>query len=421
VTRTGRILLGFGRVRIAYLTSRYPGTSQVFLQREVLGLRERGVDVTTVSVRRSREVLSAADREEAARTRWLVPPSPLRLLAAHARAARHPGAWLGTLVRGVRDGPPGKRAMQLMYWGEAVLLWDLLRREAIDHVHVHFANNASDIALLATRLGRATGEGPRSFSLHLHGPTDFYDVQRNRLGLKGREAAGVICISDFARSQALAHLPAAAAGRVRVARYGAPPPIDRPPREPGGPLRVLVVARLAPVKGHAVLLEALARSAEAGADLRLDVVGDGPLRDELPRLAEQLGVADRVTWHGAVGQDEIAVHWARADVFCLPSFAEGLPVVVLEAMSAGLPVVATAVMGVPEAVRDEQEGLLVQPARPDLLAEALVRLARDPELRRRLGEAGRRRAAEDLSHERSVEAIRAALEEIVGSADGATT
>src|SRR3954447_25382824 len=125
-------------MRLAYLLSPYPCTSQVFVQREVLGLRARGVDVMTVSVRRSREVLSNTDRAEAATTRWLVGPSAGALLLAHLRAARHLPAWLGSLAGAIRDAPGGRRLMQVLYWGEAVLLWDLLRREGIAHIHVHF-------------------------------------------------------------------------------------------------------------------------------------------------------------------------------------------------------------------------------------------------------------------------------------------
>ncbi|MCW2992389.1 MAG: glycosyltransferase family 4 protein [Solirubrobacterales bacterium] len=400
-------------MRLAYLTSRYPGTSEVFVQREVRGLRARGVEIDTVSVRRSDQIRSAADREEAERTAWLVPAAPLALLRAFARAARGPGALIGTLAGALRDAPGGRRRMQVFYWGEAVLLWDLLRRRGIGHVHVHFANNASDIALLAVRLGRARGEGPQSFSLHLHGPTDFFDVERNRIGLKVSEASGVLCISDYARGQVLAHAPADAAPRIHVARYGAPSPIARGARPEGGPLRILNVGRLAAVKGHEVLLEALAAAVAAGADATLDVVGDGPLRADLERRTRELGLGDRVRWHGALGSDALLEHWATADVFCLPSFAEGLPVVLLEAMAAGLPVVATAITGVPEAVRHDREGLLVAPARPDLIAEALVRLAGDPALRARLGAAGAQRAAGELSQERSLDQIEAALRKAV--------
>jgi colanic acid/amylovoran biosynthesis glycosyltransferase len=407
-------------MRVAYLVSRYPAVSHAFVQREVRGLRETGMDVLTVSVRRAgpEDVLSDVDREEAGRTLCLVPPGPGTLVRAHLAAARNPLAWLGTLVSAVRDAP-GARAKQVLYWGEAVLLWDLLRRRGHHHVHAHFANNGSDIAMLTARLGRRAGRGPSTFSLTVHGPTDFYDVVRKRLALKGEEAAGVLCISDFARSQMMGQVDPEHWARLHVARYGAPP-IDGLPagsdRGPGDALRVLTVGRLAPVKAQALLLEALAAVVGQGIDARLDVVGDGPLRGQLEETTRRLGLGDRVTFHGARAQDEVMRLYAASDVFCLASVAEGLPVVALEAMAFGLPVVAPAIMGIPEAVRHEREGLLVTPGRADELADALLRLGQDAELVRRLGEAGRERAAGEFSHERSIAGIRAALEAVAGTA-----
>jgi colanic acid/amylovoran biosynthesis glycosyltransferase len=401
-------------MRIAYLITRYPGASKVFLQREIAGLRERGADVLVVSVRRSTEVLSERDREEHARTLWLVPASPWALVRSQARAARTPSAWLGSLRTALRDAPRGLKAKQLAYWGEAVLLWDLLRRRGVDHVHVHFAANSSDIALIATRLGRAAGSGPRSFSLHLHGPTDFFDIERNRIALKAREAVGVICISDYARSQVLAWLSPSEAGKVVVARYGVALPAARE-RSPGdGPLRLLNVARLAPVKGHTVLLDALAEIRGRGVDATLDVVGGGPLREELAEHARRVGVADAVTWHGPLAHDRVAELYSAADVFCLPSFAEGLPVVLLEAMAAGLPVVATRITGVPEVVTDGHDGLLVAPGRADLVVGAIERLAGDPGLRVSLGANARATVSERYALERSNAAIHDALAAMVG-------
>jgi len=399
-------------VRLAYLLSHYPRASQVFLQREVLGLRARGVEVLTVSVRRPVDLLSDVDRAEAATTLWLAPLPVVPALRAHARAlARHPGAYAAGLRRAFADAPPGRRAIQGVYWLRAILLWDLLRRRRVEHVHAHFATNASDIALLVARFGRAAGEGPRSFSLHLHGPTDFFEIAANRVALKAREASGVLCISDYARAQTLAWVEPERWDRVHVARYGVPvPPARAVVARADGPLRILTVGRLAGVKGQVVLLEAFAA---LGGDAELDVVGDGPLRDELPRRAVALGIADRVRFHGALGHDRVAALYARADVFCLPSFAEGLPVVVLEAMAAGLPVVTTAITGVPEAIADGEDGLLVRPGRADELRAALARLLGDPSLRARLGAAARVRIERELTVEASTAQILAALRAVV--------
>ncbi len=400
-------------MRVAYLLSHYPRVSQVFVQREVAGLRARGVEVVTVSVRRPQDVFTERDAEEAAATPWLSPPRPLTLVRAHLRAAMRPAAWIASLVSAVRDAPPGQRLRQARYWGGAIQLWDLLRRRHVTHVHAHFSTNAADIALTATRFGRAVGSGPQSFSMHLHGVGDFSDVHANRIALKGREASGILCASDYSKAQALSWLEPESWDRVHVARYGVPVPPAPARRHGDGPLRILGVGRLVGVKGHVVLLEALRLLADQGVDAEADVVGGGPLQEELERRARALGLGERVRWHGALGHDAVAALYAQADVFCLPSFAEGLPVVVLEAMAAGLPVVASRITGIPEAITDAEDGLLVTPARPDLLAEALARLARDPELRARLGGAARRRIEAELTEEAGAEAIHAALAAVI--------
>jgi glycosyltransferase involved in cell wall biosynthesis len=138
-----------------------------------------------------------------------------------------------------------------------------------------------------------------------------------------------------------------------------------------------------------VLLQALARVRAAGIDACLTVVGDGPLRGRFEALAGELGVATMVEWTGALGQDRLPACYAKADVFCLPSFAEGIPIVLMEAMVAGLPVVTTRITGIPELVHDGVCGLLVTPSRVDELADAVIRLAGSPDLRERLGQAGR--------------------------------
>jgi glycosyltransferase involved in cell wall biosynthesis len=178
-------------------------------------------------------------------------------------------------------------------------------------------------------------------------------------------------------------------------------------RAPGDPLRVLTVARLEPRKGQEVLLEAVAQLRRDGHEVSLEVVGDGPARERAERRAEELGIAGSVTFAGAVDRERVADHYARADVFCLPSFAEGVPVVLMEAMASGLPVVATQVMGIPELVQDGRTGRLVPPGRADALATALRELAADGDLVARLGEAARRRVVQDYALADSAAALEA--------------
>jgi glycosyltransferase involved in cell wall biosynthesis len=404
----------------AYLVSRYPSQTHTFILNEVRAMRAAGVRVEPVSIRRvsNDALLADADRREFERTHALLPVAPARLFGAHARAcARAPLAYTRTLASAMRDSAGGARAMlwQLFYFGEAVLLWAWLEERGLRHVHVHHANVSSDVALLACRFAnaaRASDEGERwTWSLTLHGPTEFADVPGHKLRLKAEGADAVVCVSDFARSQVLALADGELDGGVHTVHCGVD--LDRfSPREPtatGDLLSVLTVAQLVPRKGIDVLLEAVAQLRDRGIAVEAMVVGEGAERHNLEAHARELGVGDIVTFAGAIGQDRIAEYYARADVFCLPSFAEGIPIVLMEAMAREVPVVATAIMGVPELVLHGRTGLLVPPARADELAAALENLSRDPVLREELGRAGRERVAEGFELHNVVGQLREVL------------
>ncbi len=383
---------------IAYLCSRYPALSHAFVLREVRALRARSLSLETFSIRPAdpAELISQADREEAGTTSTILPTSATRLLAAHLLALlRAPGAYASTLLLALRLRPPGFRGLlwQLFYFAEAILLWRECLRRQIAHVHVHFANVAADVALLATRFGRHGG-GPRTWSFTMHGPTELYDIEAHRLPAKVRDAAFVACISDFARSQLMSLVEPSVWERLHVVRCGVDPTVLEPGEksgdEEGGRLNVLCVAQLSARKGHAILLEAIADLAASGTELEVTIAGDGPERAALERRSHSLGLDGRVRFAGAVGGDEVLALNRRADIFCLPSFGEGVPVVLMEAMALGVPVITTRIMGVPELIEDGVSGLLVSPGRSDELAEALRRLADDPALRAELALGGRK-------------------------------
>jgi glycosyltransferase involved in cell wall biosynthesis len=206
----------------------------------------------------------------------------------------------------------------------------------------------------------------------------------------------VVCVSDYARSQLLSIVDGDARRRLHTVHCGVD--MERfAPRElrtGEGPLSVLAVAQLVRRKGIDVLLDAVALLRDRGIPVEAVIVGDGDERRSLESRARRLGLDDAVTFAGAVGQDQIPDYYARADVFCLASFAEGIPIVLMEAMAQELPVVATAIMGVPELVVHGGSGLLVPPGRADELAAALEELARNAALCGQLGSAGRERVAE---------------------------
>jgi glycosyltransferase involved in cell wall biosynthesis len=252
----------------------------------------------------------------------------------------------------------------------------------------------------------------------MHGPTEFFDVREHRLAQKAESARVVVCISEHARSQVMGLVPTSHWHKLRVVHCsvdsGRFAPVDRRGR---GAREVLTVGRAVPVKGQTLLIEAMAELKRRGVDARLTLVGDGPQMPELRELVERLAVADRVDLTGAVGQDEIGALYARADVFAMPSFAEGLPVVLMEAMATGLPVVASRITGVPELVDDGVSGLLVAPGRVDGLVAALERLlGASAEEREAMGRAGRERVVAEFDADTTAAQLLAAFEEMAISA-----
>jgi colanic acid/amylovoran biosynthesis glycosyltransferase len=401
--------------RLAYIVSRYPLVSHTFILREVRALRRAGARVDTYTVRRPSddEVLSREDREEHAATTALLPPTPAGLAVAHARAfASSPRRYLSTLRLALAIRPPGPRAAlwQLFYFAEAGLLWRRCRAAGTHHVHAHHANVASDVAMLAAALG---GQG-WTWSFTMHGPTELFDVRAHNLREKAERAQFVACVSEYARSQLMGLTGTGHWDKLRVVRCGLDlarfPPVDRIGRS--GPAEILSVGRAVPVKGQSLLIRALGELARRGLDARLTLVGDGPELSDLRSLARDVGVESRVEFAGAVGQDEIAGHYARADLFAMPSFAEGLPVVLMEAMSAGLPVVASRITGIPELVQDGVSGALVAPGRLDDLVEALARMIEaGPDGRAAMGRAGRGQVATEFDVDRTSAELLAAFRE----------
>ncbi|QEC46652.1 glycosyltransferase family 4 protein [Baekduia soli] len=399
---------------IAYIVGLYPGVSHSFILREVEGLRARGARVETFSLRRvpDDQLLTDADRRAARETSVILPPPPGELVGAHLRALRRrPGTYLRTLAGTLRSSAGGARngAWKVFYFTEGILLWDRLQRRGIGHVHAHFANAASDVAMVAAQFGADDGVG---WSFTMHGPTEFDDVTRYGLPRKVAEARFVACIGDYCRSQLMRISPPQDWAKLQIVRCGLDverfTATERPDR-PGGRLDVLCLGRLVPDKGQRTLVHAVAALRREGLDVRATLAGDGPDRPALTALVQELGLAGVVTLTGPVGQDDVGDLYQAADVFCLPSFAEGIPVVLMEAMAMELPVVTTQIMGIPELVDDGVHGLLVEPGRPDVLAAALRALAADPAARREMGRRGRARVAESFSAAEAAERIHALL------------
>lgn len=393
--------------RVAYLTSQYPGLSHAFIEREIEALRACGLHVDTHSVRPCppQELRSATMRSEAQSTRTLRGTPPGQWSAAlTGLALRRPDVLAAGLRRAAFHGRRGLRTKtwQLFYLAEAVLLYERMRADGVRHVHAHFANVAADVARLVAALGRAE-DGPGGawrWSFTMHGPTEFEDVPTFDLPAKVRDADAVSCISDFCRSQLMRFVEPDHWAKLRVVRMSVDTQRYRPAEKPlltSQVPRLLSVGRLVPEKGAPVLIDALALLARRGLHVQTRLVGSGDLAGPLHHRIEEAGLAANTELTGPIGQDQLPHVYQDSDVFVLPSFSEGLPVVLMEAMASGLPVVTTQIAAIGELVQDHVNGRLVSPGRADLLADALVDTLSDVGRARTWGRAGRARVVREFT------------------------
>ncbi len=394
-------------MKIAYLASLYPAVSHTFVLREVLALRARGHDVGTFSIRRPapHDIKGDAAQREAERTRWLVPGQP----ASYARAF----AWLSgrperarralALSQAGGDFSLRERAMASAYYAEAVQLAHWLVPEGFEHLHCHFGNSGSSTAMLAAEL---TGI---PFSITCHG-SELNDAAKFRLAQKAAQAAFMVCVSKFGRARLMQITEPDLWSRFEVVRCGVENIQASPLPSHDGPGRIVCVARLSAEKAHLVLLSALAELALRGQAFHCALVGDGPMRATIEARLEALGLSTRVTLTGALSPEQVAAEYERADIVVLASFSEGVPVVLMEAMAHGRPVVATRVGGVAELVVNGQSGYVVAPGDALELADALGTLLSDRGRAAAMGRAGSSAVWQEFSVARSAERLEALFE-----------
>ncbi len=357
--------------RIAYLTGEYPRATDTFIQREVAGLRMLGITVETCSIRRTdaSHHVGEEQRAEAARTFHILEAAknPIRLLASHARLfGSNPRRYLTALAQAWRTRAPGfKSALyQMIYFAEAGMLARHMQQRGVTHLHNHIATASCTVAMLSSALSGI----PYSFTLH--GPDIFFEPHRWRLDAKIASARFVACISHFCRAQAMNFSAQEHWNKLHIVHCGVEPErYTAAPRARGKHL--LFVGRLAGVKGVPILLEALQALREPHLVMHVTLIGDGPEREALEARAHDMGLSEFVDFVGYKSQSEVADALGQSDIFVLPSFAEGVPVVLMEAMAAAVPVVTTHVAGVPELVEDGVHGILTHAGDSASLAAAI--------------------------------------------------
>jgi len=382
-------------VRLGYLISRYPGVSHTFILREVRQLRKAGFDIFCVSVNepdRGLGEMTSDEREEARTTYYLKAHGIAGALMAHLWGLLQPVRYIRGLLQSLGfEGLNLKRGFYgFFYFTEALMVARWMSLNRLTHLHVHFATAAANIALLLKHVSAA------GVSMTIHGPDEFYDVPGQKLIEKVAASDFLVCIGRFARSQMMKLAPAAQWNKFEICPLGVDIGLyDREKSKcTGKPFTILCVGRLTPAKGQRILIDACAALRDWGRDFRLVVVGSGPDDNLLRAAVSHHRMETIVEFTGALNQDQVRARYHDSDVFALPSFAEGIPVVLMEAMASGVPCVTTRITGIPELIRDGIDGLLVTPSDTQELADTLAMLMDDPELREELGKTGRARVAE---------------------------
>lgn len=386
--------------KVAYVMSRFPMLSETFVLYEVLAVEHEGVRVELYPLLREREAVihpEATPLVERARYQpflsWPILCSQLYFLR---RCPRRYLGTIGALFLGVA-GSLNFTIGAVGIWPKVVHMARLMAAEGVTHVHCHFATHPAVAGWIVRRLVGI----PFSFTAH---GSDLH-VDRHMLPRKVAEAAFVIAISEYNRDLILSECGPDVKDKVRVLHCGVDPGTFRPPEQPppGEVLRILCIGTLHEVKGQRYLLEACHLVKAQGIDLHCTLVGDGPDRGRLQRLISEWALDGHVELAGRRTRDEIAALLATTHVLAAPSVPtrrgkrEGIPVVLMEAMSAGVPVVASRLSGIPELVEHERSGLLVPPGDATALADALRRLRDDPALRSRLGQEGRQKVVREFN------------------------
>lgn len=354
---------------VAYLTNQYPATSHSFIRREIVALELLGVTVKRYSIRSTANAhVDPRDAEEATRTTVLLDSSQRVLRDSAYVASRQPIRFARAAKLTGHFAAQSDRGWfrNAAYLAEACALLRCLELEGVQHVHAHFGTNSANVAALCHELG-----GP-PYSFTVHGPEEFDRAPVLGLREKIHGAKFVVAISEYGRSQLCRMVDRSQWDKIHVVRCGLQSDLLQSDVTPVPNVRRFVcVGRLSEQKGHLVLLEAAAKLAARGVEFELTLAGDGPLRAIIEERIEELSLSKRVTITGWLTEQQVMSEIRASAAMVLPSFAEGLPVVIMEAYALGRPVISTFVAGIPELIESGKNGWLVPAGAVEPLVDAM--------------------------------------------------
>ena len=391
-------------LHVAYLVNQYPKVSHTFIRREIHALERAGVLVDRYALRGWADpVPDAEDAREKDKTTYLLRGGLASLLGAVvSMLVRAPRKLLGATGLACRLGWRADRPLlvHFVYLAEACLLTNWMRARSATHLHAHFGTNPAAVALLA----RALGGPPLSFTVH--GPEEFDKPEFLKLRAKVAGCAFVVAISSYGRSQVYRWIDPSEWHKVHIVHCGIDPSFNAATSsQPGKATRIVCVGRLCEQKGQMILLEAVRELIDTQIAVELVLAGDGEMREALEQAIVRLELQPHVHITGWLSGERVREEILAARALVLPSFAEGLPVVLMEAMALGRPVISTYVAGIPELVIDGVNGWLVPAGDPMALSEALKTcLSASPATLASMGAAAHERAL--CRHNVDIEAVK---------------
>jgi len=380
---------------ISYLLSDYPTISHTFFLTEITHLRRKGLDINVISINdcdRPDNQLTQSESNEKAQTFYLKSSGLRTILVSHLSGLlSSPLKYFSALfyAMSLAQGPR-TLLYRLFYFAEAIVVAQRMTRTDSSHLHIHFGSEVATVGLIAKKFA------PITLSLTIHGSDEFYDVSEFHLTEKITAADFIFCISAYTASQLMRLSDYKHWRKMIVAPLGVDTNKFKAVEKSSGKeaVNILCVGRLTPAKGQHLLIHAIADLKTQFPQTTLTLVGDGEDRDSLTQLAEQLNIKAQINFVGSVNQNQIVKYYNKADIFCLPSFAEGVPVVLMEAMAMEIPCVTTRITGIPELIRHKKDGFLVGAGDSTSLKNGLATLIASPELRVSLGNSARLRVIE---------------------------
>lgn len=389
-------------MKLCYLINQYPKVSHSFIRREILELERQGAQVLRVALRGwEQQVVDPQDLSEQGRTHYVLRQGIIPLLLAvvlqFLRRPARVAAMLRTTLSLSRVSDKSL-AKHLVCAAEACRAAAWIERWKAAQIHAHFGTNSAEVALLVSRLTNI------AFSFTVHGPEEFDHPVGLCLEQKIAHANHVVAISSYGRSQLYRWAHAADWPKIAVVHCGLDPAFTEAPVTPPAETDTLVcVGRLCEQKGQLLLIAALRQVLDRGCRCSLVLAGDGEMRPLIEQRAIELGVRDQVRITGWISESQVKQEIEAARALVLPSFAEGLPVVLMEALALGRPVISTYVAGIPELLMEGAGGWLVPAGDVALLADAMIRcLQSDSATLERLGGSGRQRVLESHDIRREV-------------------